>query len=1225
MKEIMDSMLEARKKFIIEMKKELLGPGSEYPLPDEEHEIITDLPEIRYGVGVLYPQKNRMEVDNDVTTQDKGVLFDQDDLEEGIEQQTINEITEENLNDLPHKNSNINGEDAEMDSLDEQISMSAQLLPSSMGYTFIINKDITSLKCSLSFGTYQNNGVKDCKLPFIPPYEGYSIPAVFEQYIGFNHEENFLYLKTQITKKDVYRIYEMDKTEDGYFIDCVYRLCDQLKKGYHRIPHPDKNNLESFDGTVKIEFIGSMGCEVNIDNQSISIIAVKRCIGEQMYSITIMLSNTAVGNFNGRNSIFQPKLMISSEENAFQFCDYANMDIHGDEEEKSLCLLYRNKKIYATGHGTSTDWQIDRFGVGILWNEFLPIKEVPPMNFDIEDAKISAKAMQMKYLSDLDNSSMKEKIEAMETLINAYDDWVGDIQNKADQLGSDFQSIATSHIKECAMSRDRMRAGLKMLQENKLAFNAFQLTNRAMLMQRIHSNIQANDYYPRDKEHQEKMGNLDYYHAEEFYVNGKEPAWRPFQLAFLLMSITSIVDPEHSERDLVDLIWFPTGGGKTEAYLGLTAFTIFYRKLAHLEESAGTTVIMRYTLRLLASQQFVRAAILICACESIRNDCIKRRSKYPKYPLGKEKISIGLWIGGNHTPNRNSNPSSKNPAEFGASEHVNALKSAGIRDLRELKDKHHKFQILKCPWCGTKLVKDIRENKIIGDWGYEMRDGRSFYMHCTQEYCEFENNLPIQVVDEELYKNPPSLLFGTVDKFAMLPWKSDTGSFFATNSKNRTPELIIQDELHLISGPLGTIVGLYESAIDILCSAKGVKPKIIASTATIRRAKEQCSQLYNRMVKQFPSPGIDAEDSFFAKEAPEKFGRLYLGIMPSGKTKAMMEVRTIASILQRVYMLDNDYFIKDKFWTLSVYFNSLRDLGKCSTLIDDDVKDFIHRLGYRFGRRNNVRQIGAASELTSRVSTTQLNETLDRLEHLEYSEKNQAEKKYPISVLLATNMISVGVDVARLNVMLLVGQPKLTSEYIQASSRIGRTFPGSALVLYDGSKSRDRSHYEQFKAYHESFYRFVEPTGVTPFSKPARDRGLHAVIVALIRHLYGLNKDSDAASFDITSKYIKEIEEVLLKRVSDINERLSYDFEDNTPEILQEMEDFFSEWQERLDLGSKEHFYYGDQFMVKSPTGVKKRLMKVYSSGGDDNARETLMSMRNVDQNIAANIIIWED
>jgi ATP-dependent helicase YprA (DUF1998 family) len=336
----------------------------------------------------------------------------------------------------------------------------------------------------------------------------------------------------------------------------------------------------------------------------------------------------------------------------------------------------------------------------------------------------------------------------------------------------------------------------------------------------------------------------------------------------------------------------------------------------------------------------------------------------------------------------------------------------------------------------------------------------------------------------------------------MLPWDSRIGAFFAVGMDNRAPELIIQDELHLISGALGTMVGLYETAVDAICSQKGVRPKIIASTATIRRAKEQCSVLYNRDVVQFPAPGLNADDSFFAREskiAYEQgiFGRRYVGIMPSGKTKAMTEIRAMAALLQRAYTMDLPDEVKDKLWTLTVYFNSLKDLGKASTLVDDDVKDFIKRTSYRLFIP--PRLIVGADELTSRVTTTALNETLDKLEKLEYSRANFDAKRYASNVLLATNMISVGIDVARLNVMLMVGQPKLTSEYIQASSRVGRSFPGVAFVQYDATKSRDRSHYERFRAYHESFYRFVEPTGATPFSKPARERALHAVLTAIFR------------------------------------------------------------------------------------------------------------------------------
>lgn len=362
-----------------------------------------------------------------------------------------------------------------------------------------------------------------------------------------------------------------------------------------------------------------------------------------------------------------------------------------------------------------------------------------------------------------------------------------------------------------------------------------------------------------------------------------------------------------------------------------------------MDTADGTAVMMRYTLRLLAAQQFNRASTLICACEYIRQDSEKKKHRYPAYSLGKKPITIGLWIGGAHIPNKNVG-SGKNTAQY----HIDELQNVSKYSLRNAKDRHNKFQVLKCPWCGTKMVKDVKNNKMIGEWGYAM-NGKHFFMFCPHEDCNFTNRLPIQVIDEELYENPPTLLFGTVDKFAMMPWDARIGAFFACNSKNRSPELIIQDELHLISGALGTMVGLYETAVDGLASMKGVKPKIIASTATIRRAKEQCSVLYNRDVVQFPAPGLDAEDSFFAREdiidyEADKYGRKYVGIMPSGRTKAMTEIRSIAALLQKLFTMNIPDEVKDKLWTLTVYFNSLKDLGKTSTLVDDDIKDFIIRI-----------------------------------------------------------------------------------------------------------------------------------------------------------------------------------------------------------------------------------------------------------------------------------------
>ena len=447
--------------------------------------------------------------------------------------------------------------------------------------------------------------------------------------------------------------------------------------------------------------------------------------------------------------------------------------------------------------------------------------------------------------------------------------------------------------------------------------------------------------------------------------------------------------------------------------------------------------------------------------------------------------------------------------------------------------------------------------------------------------------------------------------------------------------MIIQDELHLISGPLGTMVGLYETAIDALCQSKGVNTKIVASTATIRRAVEQCSALYNRKVNQFPHPGLDAEDSFFSRESvidysKEVFGRKYIGLMPAGKTKAMMEIRTIVALLQEINTMQLSDEIKDKYWTLVIYFNSLRDLGKCSNRIDDDVKDFIKRMAYRLGTSSDARKIARSDELTSRVTTTELNETLDKLEKVSYCEERIRNKQYPFpsNVLLATNMISVGIDIARLNVMLLVGQPKLTSEYIQASSRVGRSFPGVVFTMYDGSKSRDRSHYEQFRMYHESFYKYVEPTGVTPFSKPARLRALHAVVIALLRMLETELSDEKGAGQFTVEKYksqIGKIKQFIIERNNTISCRLNPDMDNDSKEIEKEIDYIVEEWECMAKNSGEGNFYYGEKYMFSVPDSSDSRLLKVFNSSSKDSAFDTMTSMRNVDTMVAGNILQWED
>lgn len=1224
----MKKYIDARKEYISLIKKELLGPGSEVSIPDEDHEIISSSPNVRYSIGILFPQGNKLNADNNDSArneEDKEDVSNEDDNEDDLMEDSLKGDEDKNQSE---KLSEIEPDDSDYfiddGNLDEEIGLALQNMPSSMGITFFARGNAQIINCHISFGTYRHVKPVDCKAPFIPEdLDNYEVPREVSSLVKYDKEEKCLKFKGEAFKKGVLRDLKKDEilvADKNLILEHMRKLCAQ-QRGFVRSPH----NVE-----VKLDFSYEdyIDENQNIDDCNVKVTALRRKLDENLYSITIMLVNSCMEKTNGARCIFQPEIRVKTLDNEFTFSEYSGkVDFSKlDDEEQSLNLLYRNKKVYGTGLGTSLSWNIDSEGNGELYNDFFPEVEVPQMDFQIPaNYELDKRTLSMKFLSDLNDCSKDIKIDLLYKFVESYKKWIDGLSDKIKTLDEKFWHIGSKNISKCLESYERMKRGIESLRSNENQWSAFELANRAMFMQRVQLKLQEEtskkDRYPDDEELSEKLEKISYIDdnglTEDMYT------WRPFQLAFLLMSVISITNEDSKDRSIVDLIWFPTGGGKTEAYLGLTAFTIFYRRLEHCDVAGGTSVIMRYTLRLLAAQQFTRAATLICACEYIRKESLEKPSKYKFYPLGDEKITIGLWIGRAHTPNGNADAKSC----------LKKLRDAKAENLKETMARYNKFQVLKCPWCGTKLVKDVVDEKLCGDFGYVMNRSH-FRIRCLQESCYFNraDELPLQIVDEELYNNPPTLLFGTVDKFAMLPWKKEIGHFFATESANRTPELIIQDELHLISGPLGSMVGLYESAIDVLCESKGVKSKIIASTATIRRAQEQCSALYNRDVLQFPHPGLDAEDSFFARDLKidyevNQFGRMYVGLMPSGKTKAMMEVRSIAALMQKINTMQLDYEVKDKYWTLAAYFNSLKDLGKCSTLVEDDVKDFILRTAYRLGFKKDARRFIQADELTSRVSTTELNKTLDKLEKLEYTKENIENKRYASNILLATNMISVGLDVARLNVMLLVGQPKLTSEYIQASSRVGRKYPGVAFAMYDGSKSRDRSHYEQFRSYHESFYKYVEPTGVTPFSEPACDRGLKAVVISLLRHMNDeLRPEKGVANFskEKFKEKIDEIQSTIMNRESAIIARLKTGMNDDSERIKEEIESLLDKWETLAEKYKSEMFVYGERFLVGNPSANEHRLMKAYSSNPyDTDAFDTMTSMRNVDSPVSGNVVIW--
>lgn len=1136
----MNKFVDFRNAFFQMINSEMMGPGSETS-KDSENEVITESPLQRYSVGILYPQGSTMK-----------------NVKENSKEGEDDDTDEQGDTDDPKVNT-----DNEIDEpLDLSVNTANQYYPSAIGISFYIKGASPNLEIEINCAQYKRLILQECitDVEVLPDEIIYS--PIFNQYFQIN--EGNLILKEKISSKEIKRLVNLSEHQ-GYR-NALFKLYTMQTKGWKRIPPQESVRKVPINLGSTNEFFKD---DLEVTN-GLRLYTIKRPTEKADVSlVTISLINTnknTSGYPEVESTFFQCKFKVKKVNG--RFIEYDNFNTNyieenkGDNEqieENSMALLYRNKRSYATGHGCGVGWKLENEEISLIETRIIPFYEVPQMDFNIDELGDEAtQILSMKHLSDISPLNKSEIINNLRTFSLTYKGWIDKLRLdiEEDQSINELKKTANKHIDLCEGTFNRMWNGIGLLEnDNGYLFKAFQLSNKSMLMQRVHTEIQQESKWPENDLIQPNYNDID----------PEDASWRPFQLAFLLINISGILNQnknEHeiSERDIVDLIWFPTGGGKTEAYLGVSALTIFFRRMKFKENGSGTTIIMRYTLRLLTSQQFQRATTLICACEKIRGENSDL--------LGQSEISIGLWIGTDSTPNK-------------VDDAIRALDklTTGV-------ESKNPFQVLACPWCGTKMSKE--EGK--GTWGYKPGERpKRLIIFCPNSQCDFSKELPIKVVDEDIYRSTPTLLFGTVDKFALIPWKGEVSKLFALDegNKNLSPDLIIQDELHLISGPLGTIVGLYETAIDALCSAKGRKPKIISSTATIRRAKEQVKALFNRNVAQFPPPGLEIKDSFFAREATlEKSpGRLYVGIMAAGRTQTTTQIRLMSALIHFVKELEGSEEIKDKFSTLVGYFNTIRELGKSRSLIQADIKEQTYRIAKRRSKDN--RNFRDPVDLTSNVDADEIPKILERL-NVEFPDDDA------ISILLATNMISVGVDVERLGLMTIIGQPKTTSEYIQASSRVGRKYPGLIYTLYDGARPRDRSHYEQFTSYHQAFYKFVEPTSITPFSSAARERALHAVLVTLVRHLTGLNKNNDASNFTNQLDGLANIKSLILDRIADI---MPEEVDDST----QELEQYIQKWNRYT--GIIDNLNYSHQ---------KPHLLYPYSDVRGDYWR-TLQSMRNVD------------
>lgn len=911
----------------------------------------------------------------------------------------------------------------------------------------------------------------------------------------------------------------------------------------------------------------------DIDDSGMSV-HIKRRVSKDLLIVTASFINESCSEArkDDKLSLFQTSIAIKAADpggGAGRIMARRNERITSDDDGRMNELLYRDYSEFAVGHGVATGWEKPvKARVTAVYTDWMPVQKVPQVSPDghasLNTLRLAnSKIFSASFLSKASNRL--DIVRGLESFCAIYSEWIGMERKRIASIPAGLQKDAGTNLDSCDRAFRRMMDGISLMQKNDNVLLAFCLANEVMAVQST---------------------------AASKGAAARQLVWRPFQLAFILLTIPSLVDPKSADRSVLDLLWFPTGGGKTEAYLGIVAFAIFYRRLtAKLGDAGGhVDVLMRYTLRLLTIQQFQRAAAMICAAELIRKKDPKR--------LGTVAISLGLYVGGGATPNK-------------LADAREALAKARSGD----KPMSTPAIILDCPLCGTAMT--------AADYSVNA-DNTAMQIRCKNKVtCPSKGDpLPVHTVDEEIYKIRPSLLIGTIDKFAQLPRNEDAGLLFR-KPDGFPPELIIQDELHLITGPLGTIAAVYETCIDALSSVDGNKPKIIGSTATIGRAGQQVHALFDRDVFQFPPAGLDADNSFFAVRDTKRPDRAFIGLSSAGRSPKFTLQAAAAGLLVCGSSLESILkapdAVVDPYWTGLFYFNSLRELGGADVMMYDDVprsiKFFSNRLNCPERKLDNE-----VIEMTSNVSSSDIPQILKRLEVGKGGDIYQGS---PADVVLASNMISVGVDIPRLGLMLVNGQPKSTSEYIQASSRIGRGIPGLILTVYNCSRPRDISHFEHFANYHQALYRRVEAISVTPWSSRARDKALHALFVSMVRYLSGgMSQAKSAIKFDPSDPAVKNIVAFILARVRSSGQTGSKNLEMQTRTDLKNIEEHWKARAEQSSAAGQYLEYWARLNPQNKP--VNPTLMRSAEEVFDDpNVWRTPNSMREVEPSVY--FTLWND
>lgn len=1104
------------------IKKNLIGPGSDVFISEIETEIISDYPLSRYYSGILFPERDMDVSIGEKETNDANAEIEDDDLEtETLEIENTNEDSNEDID----KSKNVEPE--------KEYSEANQYFPTNFGLTFCVPKDAKTLTVTFNYAKYiqikPTEGTieiseEDFKMFSENPYNSVSKYFKYENGLMSLNKEEFD--RGGLSVRNYRGRFKENEQQTELINSVAYKkgelLLGRLWKRVKREPINVELNLTEINVHESKEY----PIDKAEDN---SIVA---CYYKKIYEtnygkfIKILLANRlnhpknifSFGNeLLNTKAIFQGEISIKD----VTFLPYKQLsEINPFDEELNLInFQYRKENSFAIGHGCAVTWDDDNNPTE-LKTTFLP--EVDIKNYSNafrdnfpESLKDITELKNLSIWTTLDKPTIIQKLKLF---ANEYNDWIKTKQESTD-ADDNYKKSLNTILEKQNKTYKRLIKNIDFLNENEVAFKSFMLANTAMYIQMLISDKKL--FGEKGIELSEIKNDFEYNDLDFFKHHTFKPNYRPFQLAFFLLNIESIIKEDSDDRNnVVDLLWFPTGGGKTEAYLAITAFTIISRRILHGKDSDGVSVIMRYTLRLLTAQQFERATKLILSLDFLR----RFFNSNDEYFFGENKVSIGMWVGASTTPNSYQDAKKIYDKVFSQITRLNNNLSGDYR-------KESAYPITNCSWCGCNLITKIQTGNY--DLGYTARNN-SFSTKCLNSNCAFSTELPIYFVDDKIYQNPPTLLFATVDKFAMLSHREEGHHLFNSQvEKKLPPDLIIQDELHLLSGPLGSITGLYESIVELLSTKGKRKPKIITSTATTRNTEQQVAMLYgNRELNIFPPMGVTYDDNFFSYVSTES-KRKHIGFMPTGKTALNSQIRILGNLLLARIELYKYFRVKENlsqeeaisrennFWTIVSFYNSLRDVGKVYNKVPAEISDFLKLLHNRYQLNKQVYGFnyfglaGRTKELTSRIESNSIKKLLNELE-MPFSlitKDSMSFVQNTVDLVLASNMFSVGIDIERLNVMLMNGQPKNVAEYIQASSRVGRKDKGIVINLLDANRSRDKSYFENYVPFNNAYYKFVEPLSVTPFTEIALDKVLASLLVCYVRHKQGLYIDKRAKEF----------------------------------------------------------------------------------------------------------------